>query len=138
MWFKFTTKLKRYKFKTQLNKLFLLNSQKKYGGEQFLVRYLFIDCTELPIPGCIIQERPVIKSVIIWTVTLHVYTWSQHCHFVPVDSVAPEKMFHLLCNLWNQRQISYYWLNETSVACQTFNASIVKVNVFLKNCEAFA
>lgn len=67
-----------------------------------MISYLFVDCSELPVPCGIIQEGPVIKPVIIRTVTLHVYTWCQHSHFVPVDSIAPEKMFHLLCNLKNQ------------------------------------
>lgn len=62
--------------------------------------YLFIYGSELPCPLCMVQERTVIKTIVIRRVALSMTCRGQHCHFVPVDGITAEEVFHLVGNLF--------------------------------------
>lgn len=66
---------------------------------KFVCFYLLSDGAKLPVPSGVVQERPVVKPVVVRAVSLDMYTGSEYSHLVPVDGVAPEKVFHFLCHL---------------------------------------
>jgi hypothetical protein len=55
--------------------------------------HLFIDDLELPTPIGTIQKWPMVESIVVGTVGLGVIRRCQYCHLVPVDCIAPEKVF---------------------------------------------
>lgn len=89
-----------------------INDRKHYAAEHWLwaalyfcaikqtETYLFIYGSELPRPLCIVQEWTVIITVVIRRVAFSMTCRGQHCHFVPVDSITAEEVFHLVGHLF--------------------------------------
>lgn len=67
---------------------FLKRNNLKVSKENGCSTYLFVYCSKLPRPISTIQERPMIKSIVIRTVTLCMIRRRQHCHLMTIDSVT--------------------------------------------------
>ena len=57
--------------------------------------YVGVDGAELPAPLGVVEEGPVVETVVVRTVRLGVHGRRDHRHLVPVDGVAAVKVFHL-------------------------------------------
>lgn len=55
---------------------------------------LFVDCAKLPFPSDVVEEGTMIEAIVIGTVEFGVVAGREHGHFVPVDGITAEKMFH--------------------------------------------
>ena len=76
---------------------------------------MFINDPELPRPEDIVEELPVVVSVVIRTVHLSMVGRSQGCHLMPVDGIVTEEKLHLLSNLKDRRidtHLAYYFGRE--------------------------
>ena len=62
-----------------------------------------VNGSKLPQPFAGIQKRAVVITIVVWTVSFCVNTWCDDGHFVPVDRITPEKVFHLFGNLTKTR-----------------------------------
>lgn len=61
--------------------------------------YLLIDGGKLPAPGCIVQELSEVKPIVVRRVALGMIGGRQCRHLVPIDGIAAEEVFNLLCCL---------------------------------------
>lgn len=82
--------------------LFYFNDHYKFRFNHALssnITNLFVDCVKLPFPCMIVQERSMIESIVVGTVSLGVTRWCQDSHFMTIYSITSIKVFHFICHL---------------------------------------